>query len=503
MRIPFPTSQGAFRANFRPYDIGWAIVSPILALHLSDAYVLTMKEGIGSVVLYCAVSSLCSVVAFLMFRIQDGVPKYFSVPDALDVVKAVVAAELLSCAILFSLTRLEGIPRSAPTIHALILLTGLVAARTVIRLRAKSGEKNNAKGSFAAEHIVIISSNSLSALYIKLLHSRTSFQQRVIAVLDGTHGLVGRAIEGVRIVGKPEQLNSIIEEYSVHGIKVDRVIFGDEADAFSDELINEVCGVCDRRQIDLEFLPRIFGVSDSKADQRSAQPKVDAIVLPAYFRWKRAIDFCAALVLIVLLLPLFVGVGLVALLDVGSPVVFWQQRMGARGRWFLLYKFRTLRAPFDWRGNAIPADQRLSRIGQLLRDTSLDELPQLLNVLVGDMSLIGPRPLLPEDQPKDATLRLTVAPGITGWAQVNGRKHLSPEEKEKLDAWYVRNASIWVDARIVLKTVQIVLEGARQPGQSQEVSALDGKVREKMRDETWKPFGIVSSTERKNASGVD
>jgi lipopolysaccharide/colanic/teichoic acid biosynthesis glycosyltransferase len=503
MRIPFPTSRAGFRANFRPYDMGWAVASPVLALYLSNAYALTAKDGGESAGLYCFVSILCSVVAFLIFRIQDGVPRYFSVVDALDVSKAVVAAELLSCATLFSLTRLEGIPRSAPIIHALILLAGLVAARTLIRLRARTGEKESSKGTFAAEHIVIISSNSLSSLYIKLLHSRTSFQQRVVAVLDGTPGMIGRTIEGVRIVGAPEQLNSIIEEYSVHGVKVDRVIFGGDADAFSEELISEICCICDRRQIGLEFLPRIFGVSDSQAGIPPARSDVDDIELPAYFRWKRAIDFCAALLLITLLLPLFIGVGVVTLLDVGSPAVFWQQRMGARGRWFLLYKFRTLRAPFDWRGNPIPANQRLSRIGQLLRDTSLDELPQLLNVLVGDMSLIGPRPLLPEDQPKNSALRLMVAPGITGWAQVNGRKHLTPEEKEKLDGWYVRNASVWIDARIVFKTVQIVLEGARQSGQSREVSAVDGKVRDNRLEDRWNHFGVVSPTEHENISGLD
>jgi lipopolysaccharide/colanic/teichoic acid biosynthesis glycosyltransferase len=317
--------------------------------------------------------------------------------------------------------------------------------------------------------------------------------------------MVGRAIEGVRIVGSPEQLNSIVEEYGVHGIKVDRVIFGGESDSFSESLINEVCLVCDRRQIGLDFLPRLLGLSDSKTSPQPARGHMDPFVLPSYFRWKRAIDFCAALILIVVLLPLFIGVGVVALLDVGSPALFWQQRMGARGRWFLLYKFRTLRAPFDWRGNVVPANQRLSRIGQLLRDTSLDELPQLLNVLVGDMSLIGPRPLLPVDQPKNSALRLMVAPGITGWAQVNGRKLLTPDEKEKLDGWYVRNASIWLDVRIVFKTLQIVLEGARQssPRRPSVASPIDGTTNENGLNDSWKQLRIVSTVEQKNAGPVE
>ena len=114
----------------------------------------------------------------------------------------------------------------------------------------------------------------------------------------------------------------------------------------------------------------------------------------------------------------------------------------------------------------VPEEQRLSAIGRLLRRTRLDELPQLLNVLVGDMSLIGPRPLLPQDQPPTPTLRLVVRPGITGWAQVNGGALLSPKEKDALDEWYIRNASVWVDLRIAGLTILSLIKGSRRSDQS-------------------------------------
>jgi lipopolysaccharide/colanic/teichoic acid biosynthesis glycosyltransferase len=227
--------------------------------------------------------------------------------------------------------------------------------------------------------------------------------------------------------------------------------------------MKEVRRVCDRRQVGLDFVPQLVGLGKVKTSPNQITPETEAsapIALPAYFRVKYVIDFCVALTLIIIVLPLLLGVSLVALLDVGSPALFWQQRLGLGGRKFLLYKFRTLRAPFDWRGEPVPPSRRLSRIGHLLRDTSLDELPQLLNVLVGDMSLIGPRPLLPEDQPANSAERLMVRPGITGWAQVNGGKLVTVEEKEQLDGWYIRNASIWLDLRIVFRTLQIVLVGA-------------------------------------------
>ena len=145
--------------------------------------------------------------------------------------------------------------------------------------------------------------------------------------------------------------------------------------------------------------------------------------------------------MIVLLLPLLIVAGLLVLFDVGPPVLFWQERLGWKGRSFLIYKFRTLRAPFDADGKPSLLGREPSAIGQCLRATRIDELPQLLNVLLGDMSLIGPRPLLPQDQPSNTSIRLSVRPGITGWAQVNGAKLVTKEEKEKLDAWYIRRAS--------------------------------------------------------------
>ena len=149
----------------------------------------------------------------------------------------------------------------------------------------------------------------------------------------------------------------------------------------------------------------------------------------------------------------------IVLLDVGSPIFFWQRRVGINGQGFHVHKFRTLKPTYDDQGQIFSTIDRVSWAGALLRKFRLDELPQLLNVLVGDMSLIGPRPLLPHDQPSDATARLMVRPGITGWAQVNGGKSITPGEKNALDEWYVRNASFWLDLKIIGKTALFMLSG--------------------------------------------
>src|SRR5262249_37516342 len=143
------------------------------------------------------------------------------------------------------------------------------------------------------------------------------------------------------------------------------------------------------------------------------------------------------------------------------PLIFWQQRPGLYGRPFKLYKFRTMRAPHDRLHRRVPDDQRSSAVGHIIRRSRLDELPQLYNVLVGDMALIGPRPLLPHDQLADFAARLSMRPGITGWAQVNGGRIISPSDKCILDIWYAQNASFVLDLKIVLSTVKMIFLGDR------------------------------------------
>ncbi len=140
----------------------------------------------------------------------------------------------------------------------------------------------------------------------------------------------------------------------------------------------------------------------------------------------------------------------------GAPVLFRQTRPGLRGKPFIMYKFRTMTDERDPQGNLLPDEQRLTRLGRFLRSTSLDELPELINVLKGDMSLVGPRPLLMKYLDRytpEQFRRHEVKPGITGWAQVNGRNALTWEEKFKLDVWYVDNWNLWLDFKILLMTL--------------------------------------------------
>ena len=175
---------------------------------------------------------------------------------------------------------------------------------------------------------------------------------------------------------------------------------------------------------------------------------------------KRAFDIAASASALVVLSPVLAITAYKVKKELGSPVLFRQTRPGLHGKPFEMIKFRTMKDATDKEGNALPDRERLTEFGKKLRASSLDELPELWNVLKGDMSLVGPRPLLMEYLPlynSEQAKRHEVRPGITGYAQVNGRNAISWEKKFELDTWYVNNHSLWLDFKIMLKTVKKVL----------------------------------------------
>ncbi|EJO36145.1 bacterial sugar transferase [Acinetobacter radioresistens WC-A-157] len=175
---------------------------------------------------------------------------------------------------------------------------------------------------------------------------------------------------------------------------------------------------------------------------------------------KRLFDIIIASIALILLSPLYALVAYKVKKNLGSPVLFRQVRPGLHGRPFEMIKFRTMKDAIDANGQPLPDSERLTPFGRMLRSSSLDEMPELWNVIKGDMSIVGPRPLLMEYLPlynEEQAKRHQVRPGMTGYAQVNGRNAISWDEKFKLDTWYVENQSIWLDFKIMLKTVKKVL----------------------------------------------
>ncbi len=184
---------------------------------------------------------------------------------------------------------------------------------------------------------------------------------------------------------------------------------------------------------------------------------------------KRLLDYILTLPFLLIFAPIYLLISVLISIFLGKPIFFTQIRPGFKARPFKLFKFRTMRHLIDAQGRSLPDEERLTRLGKFLRATSLDEFPELINVIKGEMSLVGPRPLLMEYLPRYSTeqaRRHDVLPGITGWAQIHGRNTLSWEEKFELDVWYVEHWSLWLDIKILFTTFGKVLkqEGISQPG---------------------------------------
>ena len=481
MRTRSPVSRGSFAIRFATCDVVWASISPLLALWLRNAPVLSSPDGTPQVVIYCAIVFVSSLIAFLVFRTRDGMTHLFSVNDALDVAKAVLLSELFTFLALFSLTRLDGIPRSTPLIHALLLAAGLLCARAFVRsVQSERDLAHTVPHKTPVQHIILIGSNKLSALYIDFLRAYVRGRYRVIGLLDDRTEMVGRSVAGIRVLGTTVDLLPLINEFKEHGVSTDRIIVGGDFDLLSKEAMSEVTHICSEYEIELDYVPRLVGLNELQTSEVETQAETDQLSrdvfsLSPYFRTKHYVDFCLGLLLTTILLPIFLMIAVIVLLDVGSPIFFWQRRVGIYGQGFHIHKFRTLKPTYNDQQRPFSTADRASWAGTLLRKFRLDELPQLLNVLVGDMSLIGPRPLLPHDQPSDATARLMVRPGITGWAQVNGGKLVTPEEKNALDEWYVRNASFWLDLKIIGKTIVFMLSGESRHGHA-AITAIEAPV---------------------------
>jgi lipopolysaccharide/colanic/teichoic acid biosynthesis glycosyltransferase len=258
----------------------------------------------------------------------------------------------------------------------------------------------------------------------------------------------------------------------MHGTPISRFVVCERDRERALNIVATLEPLCLLEEIELELLAEQLGIP--KDDY--AAP--DAVILPPsanqlsnFFKVKRVIDVSVSLVAVIAFIPLFVIIAALIIVESGLPILFWQRRVGRDGRSIFVYKFRTMLKPIDRNGRRLNDAERRSALGNLLRATRLDELPQLFAVLTGDMSLIGPRPLLPVDQPDGDTARLRVSPGITGWAQVHGGNLISPEEKRVLDDFYVDNASLRLDLLIVWRPLMTVILG-----DARRRSGLEGAV---------------------------
>lgn len=452
-----------------PWDVGVAAIAAPLAMALRDPAILERTPS----VIYCGVAFVVAIALAWHFRLGADMARFFSWPDAIRIAKVSVGTALLTATLAFSLTRLEEIPRSLPVIHMLVLGCLLAAGRALARIRHSGRTARPVERRIDDEDVILVGTSDLARLYIAAVDGLADVRQRIVGVVDVDGTTTGRLFCGHAVLGPVEEIGAIIDELAVHGVAVERVVVATETAGRDSAAGRTITGETAARNVAMEFLPALMRLPTSRRSETAASVVAPKRSTSPIWTVKRGVDVVVSLALIVALAPVLVIVAAVVWMSFGSPLVFWQQRLGRGESVIHVHKFRTMRAPIARDGRVLAPDERETVVGTMLRKSRLDELPQLFDVLRGDMSLIGPRPLLPVDQPADRAARLSVRPGITGWAQVHGGREISPAEKNRLDVWYIENASLALDLRILFMTLRAVLLGDRRRAAAARAAAMD------------------------------
>ena len=336
---------------------------------------------IDSVAVYCAIALAASLIAFQWFKISSPISEFFSFHDAFTVAKACLTTAALTAVVLFVFTRLDDAPRSIPVIHFLVLGSGLIGARAIARLTdTRRAAVIAQRRSEELENILIVGATRPAWFFSKMVEEFTSYERRIVAILDERPSLRNRTLNGYAIVGSPSNLSRIIDEYATHGVEIGKVVIATHPKDLTGAVWIDVCEACKARNIPIEWLHEKFSfpqAATSDAFETAVEDRGVAAALTGRFYWraKRLLDVIFALAMMVTLAPLTILVAALVWIDVGVPVVFWQQRIGRFGRPLHVYKFRTMRSSFDRKGRPIPESERLSLLGRLLRRNRLDEIP--------------------------------------------------------------------------------------------------------------------------------
>jgi lipopolysaccharide/colanic/teichoic acid biosynthesis glycosyltransferase len=491
IRLKRPSSHTRLLSRVAVLDVAWGGVSPLVAFFLRGGTVPTSPAGAEGVAIYCGIATLISLLVFHWYQTSSPISRYYSIRDALDLLKACALIAALTAVVAFFLTRLEESPRSIPILHFMLLASGLLSGRVLLRLRHTRREANSPNPLQHVEHVLIIQASRLAWFFTKMVEELARGRYQIVAILDEAPKLKHRSLNGYPIIGAPADLEKVIADYAMHGVRIDKVVLAAQPEELSAGAWDDVTRICGALRIGTEVLPERLMADDIGAGK-------DRVIIPhpsafakitednlqisldrPFWSFKRAIDAVVAVGATILLSPVILAVCVLVLIDVGIPVVFWQQRVGRNETRLHLYKFRTLHTLFDRQTKERREAQEPSPIGRFLQRTRFDELPQLWNVIAGEMSLVGPRPLLPVDQPSDSTVRLMVRPGLTGWAQICGGKAITAEEKNALDAWYIRHASLRLDMIIFIRTIWMLLvTGDRRDENAIAIAFVDSSLRD-------------------------
>ena len=474
MRFSAPSSNSSSRKFLRPsiIDLIWLFISPFLALAIRGQEFISYSafpESIPPTYEYALLTFFSSVPIFLFFRVSDGINYLFSARDVLSLSAATICSVAASIYTVFFLNRLDGIPRTVPVIYGLLLIVGLTTYRILARTyyerkRHPLEEKKLIPQPNVLRRILLVGVDHFSISTIRLTDSQNPRTTQIVAAISINPKHTGKSLAGVKVIGDLSSLGTTIAEYRVHGVEINEVWISDNIQLLSKDAEQFIFNECNKQTLVVKKISEALNLIPVEVLEFSSSnnPELDFTPTNRYLKYKRIIDILSSIIISLIIIPVYPFVYLLALWDVGPPALFWQQRAGWHGKTFLVYKLRTLHQPLTEDGELLSDKQRMSKIGAFMRTSRLDELPQILSVIVGDMSLIGPRPLLPRDEPKDNRMRLSVRPGVTGLAQINGNDLLTPDERNALDCFYISRASLVLDLQILIKTIEVVFYGTKR-----------------------------------------
>jgi lipopolysaccharide/colanic/teichoic acid biosynthesis glycosyltransferase len=435
------------------WDALAAVAAPFLALFLRY-WTLTPEKVTASFLFYVAFSVVATLTLLRLSGVASAAWRFFSFPDAFDAFSSIGLGVIVALGTSFFHDRLDGVPRILPFMQIFLQFFAYAGARYVLKRLANHLRPPLARPT----NVLLIGCNQTSYIYARAVESIGQKTIRIVGALTHDPSMVGHTLRGIRVVGTFDRIDEVIGTYKIRGMAIRKLISSASDAEISPRSMARVRAASERFQLPLIDIHALFTEVTSFIDEEEFS--VDAIELRgSYWLIKRIIDAATATALLVVTAPFLLAGAVIVALDVGFPVVFWQERPGKHGKPIHVYKFRTMLDAIDENGRPLPDSERTSKLGRFLRKTRLDELPQLWNILRGDMSFIGPRPLLLVDQPEEVSQRLAARPGVSGWAQVNGGRIITPEEKRALDLFYIAHASFLLDLRTVWKTLIMVVRG--------------------------------------------
>ena len=410
MRVLTPSSNEKALGFIRTVDVASVLLAAPIAALLRDPTLFTEPRLIPTL-MYCAIGFAAGLAMVIVFRLGKDFGNHVTSWEVKTVLMAAFAAATLTASLTFSFDRLNSVPRSLPLIHLLVLNALMLGGRAVALRRGRYNGFRLGGIGFDFSHILVVGANRITYAYLRMLDAFDDDFINIVGILNDDPELIGRSIFGHPVIAPVSALSRVMSEYRVHGVEIDKVLVSSDSRNLQSEALREVETICRSSNIAMEVLNETLvfelgeaaalgpALLDSAGPNEPRKPFQESGRLFDLVRFGR----CS------LAYNCIDRVGNYCRAWLADPVL-------AKARWLpwapvSIFKFRTLHAPFDRHGEFIEEDKRPSRVGGFLRYTRLDELPQLWNIMIGDMSFVGPRPLLPVDQPSTSRLRLQVRPG--------------------------------------------------------------------------------------------